>query len=73
MSDLFGTLPGGRSYYIEVKMPSRLATLTPAQRLLLQREALNGAVAGAVTSVAEVVELLAYQGYKVLPPLQRRP
>lgn len=69
--DLFGTLPGGRAFYIEVKRPGKLATLTPAQRLLLQREAFNGAVAGAATSVEEVVQLLAYQRYKVIPPEKR--
>lgn len=73
LPDLSGTLPGGRAYWIEVKRPGKLASLTPAQRLLLQREALNGAVAGAVTSVEQVVELLAYQGYKVIPAHQRRP
>ena len=71
LPDLFGTLPGGRAYFIEVKAPGKLATLTPAQRLLLQLEAKNGAVAGAATSVEDVVDLLAWQGYKVIPPEKR--
>lgn len=72
-SDLYGTLPGGRAIYLEAKVPGRLATLTPSQRTFLQREALKGAVAGAVTSVSDVVELLAYQRYTILPPDKRCP
>jgi hypothetical protein len=71
LPDLFGTLPGGRAFYIEVKRPGKLATLTPAQRLLLQQEAKNGAVAGYATSVEDVVDLLMQQGFKVIPPEKR--
>lgn len=55
-SDLYGTLPGGTALYLEVKVPGKKAT--PAQLAWLDAERRRGAIAGVVTSVAEVDELI---------------
>lgn len=61
--DIFGTLPGGRAYYFEVKRPGRLGKIAKIQELLLQNEAMHGAVAAFATSVDDVKQALLDQGY----------
>lgn len=55
-SDLYGTLPGGRALYVEVKMPGKKAT--PAQAAWLDAERRLGAAAGTVSSVEELDDLV---------------
>ncbi|HNA25189.1 MAG TPA: hypothetical protein PLI01_00510 [Nitrospira sp.] len=55
-ADLFGTLPGGRAFYFEAKVPGN--TPTQAQLLFLEKEAALGAVTGVVTSVQDVDKYL---------------
>lgn len=60
-SDYYGTLPGGRAIYIEVKVPG---ARTKRERLIyqlawLKREELLGAVAVMVTSYTELKNMLA--------------
>lgn len=55
-SDIAGTLPGGRAFYIEVKRPGQKAT--PKQAAFLARMASAGALVGVVHSVDELIALL---------------
>jgi len=56
VADLFGTFPGGRAYFFEVKVPGKKATLW--QIKWLEEEHKRGAVTGVVTSVEEVETIL---------------
>lgn len=67
-SDIFGTLPGGRAYYIEAKARGKLSTLTEVQEIFLRREAWNGAVAFATDSVEGVRVALGELGITPLKP-----
>jgi hypothetical protein len=57
-SDLYGTLPGGYAYWFEVKVPGRVGRTTEPQKRFLKAEADHGAVAGVVTSLDDVDNLL---------------
>lgn len=56
--DLYGTLPGGRAFYFEVKLPETALTVSPSQRRFLALEKSAGALVGVVTSVEETEQLL---------------
>lgn len=60
-SDLYGTLPGGRAVYVEVKMPGKKGR--PEQVHWLEAEAKMGAVAVLVTSWDELQQILSTEGY----------
>jgi hypothetical protein len=57
VADLFGTLPNGRAYYIEVKVPGNKPT--PIQEAFLANERKNGAVAGVARTLEDIDNLLA--------------
>ena len=59
VSDLFGTMPGGRAFFFEVKVPGKKATLW--QLRWLEEEAKRGAITGVVTSVEDVEAELSKQ------------
>jgi hypothetical protein len=69
-ADLYGTLPGGRALYLEVKQPNKKNTLTAAQKNWLDAERQMGAVAELVTSPLEVIHILEREGIdKTVPAL----
>lgn len=60
-SDLYGTLPGGRAIYVEVKTPDTIGINTPTrsnQDAWLAREARLGAFTAVVDSYAMLERLL---------------
>lgn len=56
-ADIYGTLPGGRAFYFEIKRPKG-GKLTLLQELFLATEYSRGAVIGVVTSVEEVESIM---------------
>lgn len=56
VSDLIGSLPGGRAFFIEVKRPGNKASAL--QKRFLDEARNVGAVAGVVTSVDDVRRIL---------------
>jgi len=56
VADLFGTMPGGRAFFFEVKVPGKKATLW--QEKWLEEEAKRGAITGVVTSVEDTERIL---------------
>lgn len=59
-ADVYGTLPGGRAFYFEIKRPDG-GRLGPLQELFLANEHARGAVIGVVTSIEEVESILKYE------------
>ena len=70
VSDIFGTLLGGRAYYIEVKLPGELRTLTEWQERWLRHEGDHGAVAFVTSSVPDLHTILAACGIKRWKPTE---
>lgn len=59
--DLFGTLPGGRAFFFEVKTPTTINQETKQkiiQRRWMETEAKAGALTGFVCSVEDVRKLI---------------
>lgn len=63
-ADLYGTLPGGRAYYFEVKRPGREKQATPAQEAFLKREQKRGALVAIVASAEAVISHLRSEGIR---------
>lgn len=65
-SDLYGTLPGGRAIYVEVKTPDTINRLADATRknqdAWLAREARLGAFTAVVCSYEDLEKLLSTEG-----------
>jgi len=59
-ADVYGTLPGGRAFYFEIKRPVG-GKLTLLQELFLATEHSRGAVIGVVTSPDEVDTIMKYE------------
>lgn len=59
-SDLYGVLPGGRAFFLEVKRPGgRTSKVRLArQKAFRDRAAAAGALTGSAASVAEAVDIL---------------
>jgi len=57
-ADIYGTLPTGRAYYIEVKQPETIGGVKPEQLAFLERERKNGALAGVAASIEDVDKIL---------------
>lgn len=69
VSDLFGTLPGGRAFYIEVKTPKTMGVRSArrkGQELWQEREKEAGAWVMFTDSVDKVREALISSGFKTL-------
>lgn len=59
-ADVYGTFPGGRAFYFEIKRPVG-GKLTLLQELFLANEHARGAVIGVVTSVEDVESILKHE------------
>lgn len=65
-SDIVGLAPNGRAFFVEIKR-EKFGLISEAQRRFIEKCRRWGAVAGAVTSVDEALELLAEARKPVKP------